>query len=140
MRTRTDPATQHLATVAAHAAVLRAKTRELAQLRAELDRMIVNAYRDHVPASHLADAAGFTRDTIHAAVRPWLGKKRPRPAAKATEKTTTTKPAKTQVTKPRSTTKPASRTRTMTTKKAAKPAETTKATATTRNRRKPTAR
>ena len=145
MRTRTDPATQHLATVAAQAAVLRAKTRELAQLRAELDRMIVNAYRDHVPASHLADAAGFTRDTIHAAVRPWLGKKRPHPttSGKATAKTTgktTTKPTKTQATTPKSTTKPASRTRTTTTTKAitkaAKPAETTA----TRSRRKPTAR
>lgn len=145
---RTDPGTRHLATVAAQAAVLRAKARELAQLRAELDRLIVNAYRDHVPASHLADAAGFTRDTIHAAVRPWLGRKRPRPGtsgkvptkAKATEKTAT-KPAKTPATKPKSTTKPASDTRTTTTtkavRKAAKSAETT---ATTRKRRKPTAR
>ncbi|MPZ84019.1 MAG: hypothetical protein GEV28_27945 [Actinophytocola sp.] len=141
MRTsRTDPGTRHLATVAAQAAILRAKARELAQLRAELDRMIVNAYRDHVPASHLADAAGFTRDTIHAAVRPWLGKKRlhPTTSGKATEKTTT-KPTKTQATK--STTKPASRTRTTTTTKAVpKAAETTKATPTTRNRRKPTTR
>jgi hypothetical protein len=77
MRTpRTDPATEHLARVAAQAATLRAKARELAKIRADLDRMIVNAYRDHVPATHLAEAAQFSRDTIHAAVRPWLGKKR----------------------------------------------------------------
>lgn len=75
-QSRTDAATEHLASVAGQAATLRAKVRELAKIRADLDRMIVNAYRDHVPASHLAEAAQFSRDTIHAAVRPWIGRKR----------------------------------------------------------------
>ncbi|MGH3760272.1 hypothetical protein [Actinophytocola sp.] len=96
---QTDRAVRHLAKVAAQAATLRAKARELAKLRAELDRMIVDAYRDHVPASHLAEAAQFSRDTVHAAVRPWLGQKRPRPT---TQKTTTpTKTATKKTTKTR---------------------------------------
>lgn len=73
---RTDRATEHLARVAALAATLRSHDRQRAQLRRELDRLLTTAYRDDVPVTHLADAARLSRDTVHAAVKPYT--KRPR--------------------------------------------------------------
>lgn len=71
---RTDPAIAHLAKVAAQAATLRALARQHRKARADLDRMIIAAYRAGVKATHLAESAQFSRDTVHAAVRPWAGK------------------------------------------------------------------
>jgi hypothetical protein len=75
-RPRTDPAMKHLAKVAAQAAVVRELARQHRQARAELDRLIVAAYRAEVAVTRLAEAAQYSRDTVHAAVRPWAGKQK----------------------------------------------------------------
>lgn len=61
--------------VAAQAAAHRSLELELQQSRQELDRRLIAAYRTDtkVKVTHLANAAGLHRDTVHTLVKPYVG-------------------------------------------------------------------
>src|SRR5205823_1791461 len=73
---RTGREIAHLAMVAAQAATVRALARQHREARAGLDRLMIAAYRAGVKVTHLAEAAQFSRDTVHDAVRPWSSKRK----------------------------------------------------------------